>query len=170
MILDTLAERMELEPRQVASDSIWVKGHLGEKSLFLAKPMTFVNSSGRAIKALLASLELAPAELVIIHDDLDLPLGTLRLKQGGSSGGHRGVESAIIALNTEDFGRLRVGIGRPPGRQDPAVYVLRPFTKKQWPEISLAAERAADGLEAMIKEGMPRAMEQVNRDFGGPDH
>lgn len=125
--------------------------------------MTFVNNSGRAVRALLEHLSDSVSNLLVLHDDLDLPLATVRIKQGGGSGGHHGLESIVRALNSSDFDRLRIGIGRPPGRQDPAVYVLRPFAKKQREEIGLAVETAADAVQTIVEKGIDKAMADVNR-------
>jgi PTH1 family peptidyl-tRNA hydrolase len=103
------------------------------------------------------------ADLLVIHDDLDLDPGRIRLRPGGSSGGQNGIKSLIEHLGTQEFGRLRVGVGRPPGRMDPAAYVLQPFTAAEEQEIvGVARERAADAAEAWLFEGMTAAMNRFN--------
>ena len=98
----------------------------------------------------------------MIHDELDLPLGTVRLKLGGGDNGHNGLKSITKALSTKDYLRVRIGIGRPPGRQDPADYVLKPFTSVERPEIGVVIEEAADAVELLVREGLERAQNSVH--------
>jgi PTH1 family peptidyl-tRNA hydrolase len=131
----------------------------------LARPLTFMNLSGQAVRPLLRWYHLDLAELLIIHDDLDLPLGRIRLRQGGGSGGHKGMRSIIESLNSEEFPRLRIGIGRPV-RGDPQDYVLQDFTPQQLITIEVAYDRAVSATECFISNGIAEAMSEFNRTAG----
>lgn len=132
--------------------------------VLLAKPMTYMNASGEAVGALLAFYKIPLADLLVVSDDLDLPVGRIRLRGDGGAGGQKGVASIIRQLGTEAFARLRVGIGRPPGQMDPADYVLRPFTSEQEAEMAFVRQRAADAIEAWLAAGIAAAMNQFNAD------
>lgn len=110
-------------------------------------PNTFMNESGGPVGAAIAYFKLTSEDVLVIHDDIDLPFGRLRLQVGGGSGGHNGIRSLEKSLGTKGFSRLKFGVGRPPGSMDPADYVLRPFTKKERPEVDLMVEDAADVVE-----------------------
>jgi peptidyl-tRNA hydrolase, PTH1 family len=141
----------------------WVRtpGVSGQRVL-LAKPMTFMNASGEAVAPLAAFYKIVPAHILVVFDDLDLPVGRIRLRPGGSSGGQKGMQSIIKHLGTTDFPRLRVGIGRPPGQMDPADYVLRPFSPDQETEMVFVRTRAAEAIEAWLTGGVEAAMNQFN--------
>ncbi len=162
MVADRLAERFGKEIKECGFKGLFGIVELGGKEVVLAKPLTFMNQSGECTKELLNYFKLTPSSLIIIHDDLDLSLGSLKVKFGGGSGGHNGVESLIASLGSDEFGRIRVGIGRPTGRQDPAKFVLKPFTKKQWKEIDIVLEHAADAVESIICSGYESAMRKYN--------
>jgi PTH1 family peptidyl-tRNA hydrolase len=134
MVADLLAARLGA-PFKVhkRSGAEIVTGRLGNRSVVVAKPRTFMNESGRHIGPLAKFYSVSPADMIVIHDELDIDFGKIRLKLGGGEGGHNGLRSVANALGTKDFQRVRIGIGRPPGRKDPAAFVLEPFT---------AAERA----------------------------
>lgn len=122
--------------------------------LVLAKPMTYMNLSGGPVAALSQFYKIPPDRLVAIHDELDLPFGQLRAKVGGGEGGHNGLRSLSRSLATKDFLRVRFGIGRPPGRQDPADYVLSDFTTTERKELDFLIDRAADMVESIIERGL----------------
>jgi PTH1 family peptidyl-tRNA hydrolase len=128
----------------------------------LAKPMTYMNASGESVGSLAAFYKIAPADILIVFDDLDLPLGKIRLRADGGSGGQKGIQSIIKSLGTESFPRLRVGIGRPAGQMDPAAYVLQPFSAEQREEMAFTWLRAADAIEAWLAQGIEAAMNQFN--------
>jgi peptidyl-tRNA hydrolase, PTH1 family len=119
----------------------------------LAVPNTFMNESGQAVAPLLRYFDGEPTELLVVHDDIDLPFAKLRLQFGRGSGGNNGARSVIRSLGTQEFWRLKCGVGRPPGRMDPADYVLRRFTAREQPEIDLAIEQAADVVERFVVDG-----------------
>lgn len=133
---------------------------LGEKVL-LAKPLTFVNLSGEAISLLLKRRGVKVEDLVVVYDDADLPLGTLRLREKGGSGGHKGMLSIISSLHSRDFPRLRIGIGRHTNREL-EEYVLEPFTEEERAIVQDMLEKAVGALEAIIEEGLEKAMNKVN--------
>lgn len=127
------------------------------------KPLTYMNLSGRSIKAFAAEYEVKPERVLIVADDLNLPLGKLRIRQKGSTGGHNGLESTERALGTRDYPRLRVGIGRPTGRRDPADWVLEPYRKDEQIEADIAEQNAKDAVERCLVKGVVIAMNEFNR-------
>lgn len=163
MVIDRLASRLGIVLGSVGNKTIWGSGKAEEVEVILAKPLAYVNLSGQSIDELLVKFAASPAGLLVIHDDLDLPRGVIRVKKKGGSGGHNGLKSIIGSLQTGDFGRVRIGIGRPPGRQDPARFVLSPFTKRQWAEMDVALEQAADAVVSIITEGIESAMNTYNK-------
>jgi PTH1 family peptidyl-tRNA hydrolase len=128
----------------------------------LAKPQTFMNVAGQSVAALARFYRIAPADILVIFDDLDLPLGSLRLRASGGSGGHNGMKSIMRELGTDQFPRLRVGIDRPPGRMDPADYVLQDFSPAQEEVMATARPRVADACEAWLAYGIVAAMNAFN--------
>ena len=128
----------------------------------LAKPMTYMNASGEAVGPLAAFYKIAPEDILVVCDDLDLPLGKIRLRPGGGSGGQKGLASIGKALGTEEFPRLRVGIGRPPGQMEPTDYVLQKFSTGQEKEMAFSRDRAADAIETWLTHGIEAAMNQYN--------
>lgn len=134
----------------------------GERIL-LVKPQTFMNHSGEAVRQLLRYFELAPGDLVVIHDDLDLPFGRIRIRPGGSAGGHRGVLSILEVLAEGEFFRVRMGIGRPPPGIDPTDYVLAPFSSEERSQLPQVVSRAAAAVACLLEKGPQRAMELFNR-------
>lgn len=138
------------------------RGTIGTSRVLLARPYTYMNVSGEAVRDLRRRHRLRPEDILIIVDDIDLPLSRLRLRAGGSAGGHNGLKSIIDALGTTEFPRLRVGIGRPPRGVDPADFVLTRFTTEEQPMAHEALERAADAVETAVTEGLPAAMNRFN--------
>lgn len=132
----------------------------------LFEPLTYVNCSGEAVGRVVAHLGLTPRDLLVIHDDLDLEAGRLRMRPGGGSGGHRGVESIMAALGTADFPRLRLGIGRPPEGMDPADYVLNPMDEEEVRFFRSVVDRAAEGCALLLSRGLDIAMGWVNSGHG----
>jgi peptidyl-tRNA hydrolase, PTH1 family len=142
--------------------------------VLLAKPMTYMNSSGEAVGPLAAFYKIPAERVLVAHDDLDLPLGRLRLRANGSPGGQKGVASVIRSLGTDGFGRLKIGISRPGGQNsgappamDPADYVLQPFSADQEKEMALARDRALDAIEAWLSQGIEAAMNSFNAEPAG---
>ena len=166
MVIDRLAEQLAVSLKKVKFKALLAETKLDGQALILAKPMTFMNDSGRAVGPLLRFFKVPPDHLLIVHDDLDLPLGSLRLRPTGSSGGQRGVASIIATLGTQDFPRLRLGISRPPGQMDPVAYVLQNFTPAEAELKEMVLNQAADAALTFIREGMQAAMNQYNGEVG----
>jgi len=137
-------------------------GQLGTVEVTLAAPLTWMNQSGPAVKGLLDALALLPADLIVVHDDLDLPLGRLRIKRQGGAGGHNGILSLFTFLETDEFPRLKFGVGRPAPGQDPAEYVLSPFSAEELAAVEAAMDRAVEALHCMVVEGLDAAMNRYN--------
>ena len=157
-VLGVLAGRIEAKlkrgPLRVRSEVATVPG----RDLVLASPNTFMNDSGRAVGSLRSYYKVDPEDLLVLHDDIDLAFGRLRLQKAGGSGGHNGIRSLESHLGTKDFWRLKLGVGRPPGNQDPAAHVLKRFTKDERAEVDLMIEDAADVVMRWL-EDRPRAQE-----------
>jgi PTH1 family peptidyl-tRNA hydrolase len=128
----------------------------------LAVPSTWMNESGGAVSGLLRWLRLEAGRLVVVHDELDIPAGDVRLKLGGGEGGHNGLRSVSTSLGTRDYLRVRVGIGRPPGRMDPADFVLRDFSAAERKELPFVVGEAADAVEVLCLEGLLRAQQRFH--------
>jgi len=137
-------------------------GRLGSEFLELAGTLDWMNITGPPLKGLLREYSLTAADLILVHDDLDLDLGHLRIKQAGGHGGHNGIRSVIDAVGTPQFVRIKIGIGRPAPRQDSADYVLHAFTREDIEVLSPCLDRAVDALESVIHRGIAVAMNQFN--------
>jgi len=162
MALTELAERIDAPFKSHKTDAAVAEGRLapGGPKLVLAKPNSFMNLSGRPVAQLLRFYSLEPDRLIVLHDELDLPFDTLRLKFGGGHGGHNGLRDIIAATGTGDFTRVRIGIGRPPGRQDPADYVLSPFAKSEREALPSLLSDAADATEQIVTDGLTAAQQR----------
>ena len=139
-----------------------VTGRLGGRSVILAKPRTYMNESGRHVGPLAKFYSVSPGDVIVIHDELDIDFGKIRLKLGGGEGGHNGLRSVVNALGTKDIQRVRVGIGRPPGRKDPAAFVLEGFSAAERAEVPAICEQAADATELLIESGLESAQNLVH--------
>lgn len=162
MVIDQLAKDLEIKVSKVQGRSLVGSGHFGPWRVILVKPQTFMNLSGNAITTLLKFYKLEPENLLVIHDDVDLPLGSMRLRAEGSSGGQRGMDSIIQNLRTQNFPRLRIGIGRPPGRMTTASYVLEGFLPSEQDTLEIMLNRAVDAIKAILQEGIETAMNRFN--------
>lgn len=138
-------------------------GTVFERSVILAKPCTFMNRSGSAVAAIVRFYHVPLDRVLVVYDDLDLPLGTMRMRSTGGSGGHRGMRSIMSQLGGRDFARLRIGIGRPPGRMDPADYVLQDFSADEEPVVDAALEQGVAAVETWLRDGIDEAMTLYNR-------
>ena len=163
MVADLLAARLGA-PFKVhkRSGAEIATGRLGGHSVVLAKPRTFMNESGRHVGPLAKFYSVSPADMIVIHDELDIDFGKIRLKLGGGEGGHNGLRSIANALGTKDFQRVRIGIGRPPGRKDPAAFVLENFTVVERNEVPTICEQAADAIELLLQVGLEPAQNVVH--------
>ncbi|MEV6134910.1 aminoacyl-tRNA hydrolase [Nocardia sp. NPDC051990] len=139
-----------------------LQARLDGRQVLIAKPRSFMNLSGRPVAALAKFFSVPPTEVIVVHDELDLPFGQVRLKRGGGEGGHNGLRSVSSALTTKDYLRARIGIGRPPGRQDPADYVLKPFSSVERKEVPVIVEQAADAVELLLRVGLEPAQNQLH--------
>jgi len=137
-------------------------GWLANTRVVLAKPRSYMNVSGGPVASVLRYYGVEPAAMIVVHDDLDLVFGTIRVKLGGGEGGHNGLRSISQSLGTRDYLRARFGIGRPPGRMDPADYVLRRFSSAEHTEVELAVELCADAVEALLTDGLDAAQNRFH--------
>ena len=141
------------------------EGRLAGVPVTLARPRSYMNLSGKPVAALAAFYKIPPDRLVVIHDELDIPFGAVRLKFGGGDNGHNGLRSISAALGTRDYYRVRFGIGRPPGRMEAASYVLRDFTAAERKDLPLFIDRAADATETLITKGLTDAQNTYHADW-----
>jgi PTH1 family peptidyl-tRNA hydrolase len=162
MLIDRLAVRLNARGMRVQSKAIITDAIYEDRKLILAKPQTYMNLSGHSVQGLANFYKLPLEKLLVAHDDLDVPFGTIRLRPGGGPGGQKGVASAIERLGTKGFARLRIGIGRPPGRMDPASYVLQDFSRDELQTLSELLDHAAEGALAFVQEGLDSAMNKFN--------
>lgn len=163
MVADALAGRIGAKfSSHKKSNSDIVQARLADRPVIVAKPRTFMNLSGQPVAALARFFSVEPANIVVVHDELDLDFGTIRLKFGGGEGGHNGLRSTSQHLTTKDYLRVRVGIGRPPGRMDPASYVLKPFSSAERKDLGVIVEEAADAAELVLRVGLEAAQNQVH--------
>lgn len=151
---DELAAQLGTSFRRDRSRAMVATGRLAGAAVVIAKPLGFMNTSGGPVGSLRAYYKLPPARIVVIHDELDLPFGTVRLKLGGGDNGHNGLRSVTAALGTRDYHRVRVGIGRPPGRMDAADFVLQNFSASERTELPGIIGRAAEAVETLIGQGL----------------
>ncbi|MCV7191942.1 aminoacyl-tRNA hydrolase [Mycolicibacterium brumae] len=163
MVVDLLAGRMgETFKAHKKSGAEVVTGRIGGRAVVLAKPRVYMNESGRQVGPLAKFYSTPPAEVIVVHDELDIDFGRIRLKRGGGEGGHNGLKSVASALGTKDFQRVRIGIGRPPGRKDPATFVLEPFSSVERAEVPTVCEQAADAAELLVAQGLEPAQNIVH--------
>lgn len=144
-VLERAGEQWGRAPSRLRAGSSQVG--VGDTRVVYLAPATFMNESGSSVRAALDYYGLGPEVLLVVHDDIDLPFGRLRVQIGGGSGGHNGIRSIERSLGSKDFSRLKIGVGRPPGSMDPADFVLRDFTKSERPDVDLMVEDAADVVE-----------------------
>jgi len=154
---DVLAARAGARFKAGKFRTLAADGRLAGQSVTIIKPLTFMNESGGPVTGVCGFYHLGPDRLVVIHDELDLPFGTVRLKLGGGDNGHNGLRSVTGRLGTREYYRVRIGIGRPPGRMDPAAFVLRDFSAAERKELPLMLERAADAVEMLLADGLAAA-------------
>jgi PTH1 family peptidyl-tRNA hydrolase len=160
MVIDALARRHGIHVRARRSKALVGEGAVAGEQVILAKPLTFMNLSGEAVGGLVRRYRLAASDLVVVCDDVNLPLGRLRVRAKGSAGGHKGLKSIIRALGTEEFARVRIGIGSPAG--DMVDYVLSRFKRVEAPEARRMVTRGTDAVEAILTCGIEEAMNEFN--------
>ncbi len=162
MLIDRLAIRLNTRSMRLQSKAIVLSAQLEEQKLILAKPQGYMNLSGQSVQGLMRFYKLPLDHLIVASDDLDLPFGTMRLRPGGGAGGQKGIANTIQQLGTPDFARLRLGIGRPPGRMDAAAYVLQDFSNAEFMTVSQVLDTAADAVFCWVNEGITAAMNKFN--------
>ena len=161
-VIDELVRRNSLPKARIKFEAETWELELNGEKLWLLKPLTFMNLSGRSVRQCLVFFQLAPADVLVLSDDLNLPLGQLRMRASGSDGGQKGLRDIQQQLGTDAFARLRIGIGRPPGQMDSADFVLSRFAKSEQPEIDHAIVCAASGVELWVRSGIAEAMNRIN--------
>lgn len=162
-VVDLLAENLRAAYWKAEAGAKVARVRLGDDELVLAKPQTFMNISGKSVRRILDAYDVAVGDLIVVHDDLDLPEGSVRAKRGGGHGGHNGLRSLSETLGTGDYLRVRVGIGRPPGRMDPADYVLEPMRKDALERLlEGAVPEAAQCVMHVLEQGIESAMRECN--------
>ena len=168
LVADELARRMGSPFRahkagraEVVEGRLGIPGQPGPR-LVVARPRCYMNEIGGPTKALLSFYKLPPARLVAVHDELDIPFDTMRVKLGGGDNGHNGLRSIRSSLGTGDFYRVRVGVGRPPGRQDPADFLLSNYSSTERKELPFQVDRAADAVESLVTQGLAETQQRFN--------
>jgi PTH1 family peptidyl-tRNA hydrolase len=162
-VVDRLAQANHILIRTKRLNSHYGTGQIESQAVVLAKPMTFMNRSGEAARKVLNFFRIGLEDLIVIHDDLDIPLGRIRFKQRGGDGGHQGIRSIIEFMRGNNFLRLKVGIGRPPQGTDPAEYVLREFEPSEESRLDEMLTLAAEALKVMLLEGLQTAMNRYQK-------
>ena len=162
MTIDTFAAKHEIKLNKVQIKAITGSGRIADFRVILVKPQTFMNLSGQAVSSLARYYKIPLEHLIVAHDDVDLPFNTIRMRPAGGSAGQKGIDSIIKLLGTQQFARLRMGIGRPPGQMDAAGYVLQPFSRSEQEELRSYLERAVDALDCFMSEGLEAAMNRFN--------
>ena len=162
LAVDELADELNIQVKRLKFKAMIGEGRFNGNKVVLVKPMTFMNESGRAVAPLLRYFKLPLSNLLVIHDDLDLPLGTLRLRPSGGTSGQRGMASIITHLGTQEFPRMRLGIGRPPGQMDPVDYVLKNFLPSENELLATVLRTAVEASQNFINEGLTQTMNKYN--------
>jgi PTH1 family peptidyl-tRNA hydrolase len=162
MLIDRLIVRLNARGMKVQSKAIVTTATYEDRKLILAKPQTYMNLSGQSAQGLLNFYKIPVENMLVAHDDLDLPFGTIRIRPGGGPGGQKGMASTIERLGTKEIPRLRIGIGRPPGRMDPAAYVLQDFSRDEMKTLSEIVDRAAEAALTFVTDGLNKAMNKYN--------
>lgn len=158
MVLEELAGRWDVDLKQKSFNALWNRGKIAGINVLLAMPQTYMNLSGNAVRNLLAFFKVDANNLIVIHDDLDLPFGTMRLKNGGGDAGHKGLKSIIACLGSADFMRVRMGIGKPSGRTPVEDYVLQKFDPDESDMLQQSIQSASEATADIIKSGLQQAM------------
>jgi PTH1 family peptidyl-tRNA hydrolase len=164
MVLALLAERIGARFKAHRTRNDIAEGRLSGQPVTLARPRSYMNLSGGPVAALAAFYKLSPERVVVIHDELDVAFGGVRLKLGGGDNGHNGLRSITSSLGTRDYYRVRFGIGRPPGRMDPAAFVLKDFSPPERKELPFALDRCADAAAALISKGLVETQNEYHTD------
>lgn len=162
LVVEAFARACQIGFREKSEVYQMGSGRIDHQDILIAKPRTFMNQSGTAVKQLLEKTGVDPSHLMVVHDEIDLALGRIQVKAKGGHGGHRGILSIISALKTDQFYRLRVGVGRPPEGQDPAEYVLHPFRSEDHSLLDEVVQRSVEAIRCFLLEGPQKAMNRYN--------
>ena len=162
LVMDRIAERFGLSFARLQFRALVTDTRQAGQRMFLAKPQTYMNNSGQAVSALVKFYKIPLENVLIAHDDVDLPFGTIRIRPGGSSAGQKGIASIIASLETQDFPRLRMGVGRPPGSKVAAAYVLQEFSRSEEALLPEVLDRAAEAALTFVTNGLEIAMNRYN--------
>jgi PTH1 family peptidyl-tRNA hydrolase len=168
-VIEELSQRLAAGKPRLRFDATLAEGNLGDEKVLLAAPQTYMNESGRSVQQLIDFYGLQLSDLLVVCDDFNLELARLRMRSGGSAGGQKGLADIIRKLATEEFPRLRIGIGRPPEQMDAADFVLSKFKRSEQNTIDDAVVRAAEGVELWIRSGIAPAMNRINGASAGSD-
>ena len=162
MLIDRIAVRLNARGMKVQSKAIVTTAVYEERKLILAKPQTFMNLSGQSVQGLAHFYKVPFTNMMVLSDDLDIPFGTIRIRASGGPGGQRGLSSILEKLGTKEVPRLRIGIDRPPGKMDPADYVLQNFSREEMKTLSEVLDHAAEAVFAFVTAGLNKAMNEFN--------
>ncbi|HHW71060.1 MAG TPA: aminoacyl-tRNA hydrolase [Clostridiales bacterium] len=162
MVIDKLADDLNIKVEKLKHKALVGEGRIGDEKVILAKPQTFMNLSGESVLAIKNFYKLKDSHIIIIYDDIDIDIGRIRIRRSGSGGSHKGMQSIIYHLNSENFPRIRVGIGKPPEHVDLVSYVLSPFSSQEAPYMAKSIQDAAEGAKLIITEGISYAMNEYN--------
>lgn len=164
-LIEAFAQNQGIALSRRGFQSVYGRGRVGPENVILAKPQTYMNLSGEAVRQLLPFFRIPPHDLIVLQDDLDLPIGHIRIRLRGGDGGHQGIRSIIEAIGSQNFTRLKMGIGRPAvAHQDPVDFVLEPLKKNEKEALQEAVERASQVIEVIILEGPQEAMNRFHQD------
>ena len=161
MLVDEIAAKYEIGLGRKKHGAVFGTGRIGDSAIILAKPQTFMNRSGNPVGKMSDYYDVEVADILVIYDEIDLPFGTLRIREKGGSGGHNGMKSVIDKVG-RDFPRIRLGVDRPPGRMDPADYVLSDFREEEWPIVEGMIASAVSAIEMILSDGLDLAMTRYN--------
>jgi PTH1 family peptidyl-tRNA hydrolase len=162
MVVDRLAEKHGLKFTRMTNRAIVAVGEIEGRKVALAKPQTYMNLSGESVGPIVKFYKSEPQDMLVIYDELDLPEGQVRMRSKGGAGGHNGMKSIIARVGIQDFPRLRVGVGRPPGRQDPKDFLLDDFSSSELEALDEVLDRAIEGIQRWLRDGIDNAMNFVN--------
>lgn len=162
MVIEEVIQDLGLTGKKVKCKAVISEGKYNGKKIITAKPQTYMNLSGEAVQCLVRFYKVEPNHMMVIHDDLDLPFGTIRIRPKGGAGGQKGIGSIIQRMGTQEFGRLRVGIGRPPGRMNAADYVLQDFSKNEKEELPFLLNQIKDAVRSFLETDLETAMNKYN--------
>ena len=162
IVLESLLARAGSKPKRHKSGCVVAEGDVGGRPAILARPLSYMNESGRPVRELLRWYKVPSEHLIVVHDEVDIPFGQVRVKNGGGTAGHNGLGSLVNHLGTKDFVRIRTGVGRPRGQAETSDHVLGRFSSSERKELPSLVERASDAVERVVEVGVERAMNEFN--------